>query len=118
MQHKITNYPHLAATFHAKLPLERKHPESRKSSANAPQSAYFMENLDIHGLAPDHHQCTSHREGDWITWKCPYCRGYERKMNWKTGEMRLKTGGSQALHSGSSTKESNMEALTRYNFPN
>ena len=46
------------------------------------------------------HQCTSHREGDWTVWRCPHCPGYERRYNWLTNRMKVRTGGSTALHSG------------------
>lgn len=59
-----------------------------------------------------HHQCTSHQEGNWIIWRCPQCRGYERRFNWVTNEMRIRNGGSEALHTGMSTQSQNMEALT------
>lgn len=58
------------------------------------------------------HQCTSHREGNWTIWRCPQCQGYERRFNWVTNEMRVRTGGSEALHSGMNTQSQNMEALT------
>lgn len=49
-----------------------------------------------------HHQCTSHREGDWIVFTCPECKGYERRYNWKTGEIKTQTGVDPSiLHQGS-----------------
>ena len=33
------------------------------------------------------HQCVAERDGDWITFKCPKCPDYVRRMNYKTGEM-------------------------------
>lgn len=59
------------------------------------------------------HHCTSHRDGDWITWRCPQCTGYERRFNWRTGEMHIQRGDTDILHVGISTRESNMEALAR-----
>jgi hypothetical protein len=70
------------------------------------------------GPGLDVHQCTSHRDGDWITWRCPHCEGYERRYNWQTGEMRLRSGNSTALHAGMSTREQNMEALVQALPPN
>jgi hypothetical protein len=72
-----------------------------------------MGELSFSDIPADTHHCTSHRDGDWITWRCPQCAGYERRMNWRTGEMHIQRGGSEAQHVGVSTKEHNMEALTR-----
>ncbi len=58
------------------------------------------------------HHCTSHREGNWIVWRCPHCPGYERRLNWQTGQMRVRRGGSEAQHTGASTKAQDMSALT------
>ena len=35
-----------------------------------------------------HHECTSHREGDWIIVRCTACEDYERRYNWRTGEIK------------------------------
>lgn len=70
-----------------------------------------MEQFQAQGFTEQSHQCTSHREGDWIVWRCPHCNGYERRFNWVTNEMKVRNGGSSALHTGMSTKSENMEAL-------
>ena len=70
-------------------------------------------NIQFEGLPSDIHHCTSHRDGDWIIWRCPRCEGYERRYNWRTTEMRVKRGNSEAQHTGMSTREQNMEALQR-----
>ena len=67
---------------------------------------------------PTEHECTSHREGDWVIFRCPLCPGYERRFNWVTGEMQVDRGGSTALHSGLSTRKENMEALTKVYYLN
>ena len=72
-----------------------------------------MGELNFEGLPSDIHHCTSHREGEWITWRCPHCEGYERRYNLNTGEMRVKRGNSSAQHTGASTRDQNMEALQR-----
>ncbi len=72
---------------------------------------FAMTNPLFSNLLTDVHQCTSHRQGEWITWRCPHCAGYERRYNWVTGEMRLKRGGATAQHMGASTQAENMEAL-------
>lgn len=69
--------------------------------------------IEFGGLPSDIHHCTSHREGEWIIWRCPQCEGYERRYNWKTREMRIKRGNSEAQHTGMNTGMQNMEALKR-----
>ncbi len=47
------------------------------------------------------HSCQSRLEGDWIIWTCPKCEGYERRLNWRTGEMKGKRSPAHAaLHYG------------------
>ncbi|MFN0037477.1 MAG: hypothetical protein ACKVUS_20645 [Saprospiraceae bacterium] len=58
------------------------------------------------------HHCTSHRDGQWIVWRCPHCERYERRFNWNTGEMRITRSDSNAQHTGMSTSVQNMQALT------
>ncbi|MEO6038644.1 MAG: hypothetical protein ABIQ93_09545 [Saprospiraceae bacterium] len=73
---------------------------------------YFnMSGISFANLPTDIHQCTSHRQGDWITWRCPHCNSYERRYNFVTGEMQIKRGNSTAQHTGASTRAENMEAL-------
>lgn len=72
-----------------------------------------MDTLTFKGMPSDVHHCTSHREGDWMIWRCPHCADYERRMNWQTGEMHIRRGQSTAQHTGLSTKTQNMEALQR-----
>lgn len=45
------------------------------------------------------HQCIGHQEGDWIYFTCQQC-DYQRQMNWKTGEMKVKANENSALHTG------------------
>lgn len=72
-----------------------------------------MGEINFLHLPEDTHHCTSHREGDWIVWRCPQCERYERRFNGLTGEMKVNKGGSNARHTGMSTGTQNMEALTR-----
>ncbi len=65
------------------------------------------------GLPEETHHCTSHRDGDWIVWRCPHCERYERRLNGRTGEMKITRGSSEARHTGMSTQSQNLEALTR-----
>ncbi|MBX2891299.1 MAG: hypothetical protein KF734_10255 [Saprospiraceae bacterium] len=73
----------------------------------------MSELLHVEGLPSDIHECTSHRDGEWITWRCPHCKDYERRLNWKTGEMNVRRGRSTAQHIGMSTREQNLEGLRR-----
>lgn len=72
-----------------------------------------MDELTFHGLPADVHFCTSHREGDVIIWRCPLCEGYERRLDFRTGKMRVNRAGSTAQHTGFSSKAENMEALAK-----
>jgi hypothetical protein len=73
----------------------------------------------ILGLSGNVHHCTSHREGDWIIWRCPICAHYERRFNWRTGQMQCDKGDvGDAIHTGSNSAASNMEALTLNTNPN
>lgn len=60
-----------------------------------------MQSFDF--LEPDAalvHQCDSYRKGDWIVFRCPSCHDYERKINWKTGEVSVKNSREHVLHEG------------------
>ncbi len=47
------------------------------------------------------HTCITSREGEWVIFKCPICKDYERRMNLRTGEMKSKIGMTNTiLHSG------------------
>lgn len=51
--------------------------------------------------ADDLHQCKSKMEGDWILFDCSAC-SYQRKINWKTREMKVQEGEDPFIrHSGS-----------------
>jgi hypothetical protein len=41
---------------------------------------------------PERHQCNAHKEGDWIIFTCSKCDGYQRKLNFQTGEMKNRPG--------------------------
>lgn len=48
----------------------------------------------------ERHTCQSWHEGDWVYFHCPDC-GFKRKLNWKTGDVKLLHQGKfDALHSG------------------
>lgn len=48
----------------------------------------------------ERHSCQSWQEEDWVFFHCPEC-GFKRKLNWKTGDVKLiKAGKFDALHSG------------------
>lgn len=77
-----------------------------------------MGEITFNGLSEETHHCTSHREGEWVVWRCPLCDRYERRFNAKTGEMKINRGGSEARHTGTSTQMQNMQALTKNQFLN
>lgn len=65
----------------------------------------------VNGLeltSAERHYCTSHIDGDWIIWRCPICCDnsnnlfpYERRLNWKTGEMKPPQNRNEGIdHSG------------------
>jgi len=58
--------------------------------------------LEFSNLPEDTHVCTSHRQGDVITWTCQHCPGYIRTYNEKTGTLYVNRAGSTATHTGSS----------------
>ena len=48
----------------------------------------------------ERHVCQSWQEGDWVIFRCTECY-FKRKLNWKTGEVKLINPGQfDALHSG------------------
>ncbi|MEL6845823.1 MAG: hypothetical protein AAFP02_21665, partial [Bacteroidota bacterium] len=48
------------------------------------------------------HRCQSKRQGDWLIFSCPKCPGFERRLNWKTGETKVTEGPDpQVRHRGS-----------------
>lgn len=53
-----------------------------------------------HSSDAEVHECESYREGDWIIFRCPLCRDYERRMNWRTGEMKVENSTENITHSG------------------
>ncbi|RMH75836.1 MAG: hypothetical protein D6681_21995 [Calditrichaeota bacterium] len=54
-----------------------------------------------HARGADFHECDAHREGDWIVFRCPQCPDYERRLNWRTGEMEVKNNPPDINHTGS-----------------
>lgn len=46
------------------------------------------------------HECESHMHGNWIIYKCPICHDYERRYNWKTGEMSVSGNNDHIAHFG------------------
>lgn len=47
-----------------------------------------------------HHKCDAFRNGDWIIFRCPICKDYERRLNWRTGEMRVRNDKPEVYHHG------------------
>lgn len=47
------------------------------------------------------HSCNARRDGDWAIFTCPLCPGFERRMNLRTGAMRVQEASdASALHEG------------------
>ncbi|RMF58040.1 MAG: hypothetical protein D6748_09825 [Calditrichaeota bacterium] len=75
-----------------------------------------MKRIDFN--APDEtitHECESHREGDWIVFHCPECPDYERRINWRTGEMIVKNSDPFIRHQGHHIPEEFKDALLNVN---
>ena len=53
-----------------------------------------------HDNAGEQHNCTSTRKGDWIIFTCPKCPKYQRELNWRTGDMRVKGSSAEVRHAG------------------
>jgi hypothetical protein len=71
----------------------------------------IMSTIKFEELNPDIHTCRSELQGDWMVWHCPHCPGYERRLNWRTGELRAARGGSNALHAGGADEEGVRQAF-------
>lgn len=67
-------------------------------------------------LGSENHKCESTQEGDWIVYRCPICKNYERRINWRTKEMKVKQSNSRFLHSGSHSTDADQEILKKYKF--
>ncbi len=55
--------------------------------------------LHYSGGEEERHECTSERKDNWVIFRCPQC-DYVRRMNWETGEMKVRGGDFGVLHSG------------------
>lgn len=67
--------------------------------------------IDIINAPKGSHVCTSFRDGDWAVFRCPLCEGYERRINVRTGEIKGRSGGSTATHTGVNQGVENMDGL-------
>jgi hypothetical protein len=47
-------------------------------------------NFSFNNVDHDQHECDSVTEGDWVIFRCPICKDYERRINADTCEMRVK----------------------------
>jgi len=57
-------------------------------------------NFSFNNSEHDQHECDSYIEGDWVVFRCPICKDYERRINAVTGEMKVKNGSSTVRHLG------------------
>lgn len=46
------------------------------------------------------HKAVGHQEGDFLIFSCPLCKGYIRKLNWRTGKMVQVENPEGILHTG------------------
>ena len=60
-----------------------------------------METPSFDAFDEEQHACIGYQEGDWIIFTCPICKDYERRVNWKTNEIKVKKGDSKFRHFGS-----------------
>jgi hypothetical protein len=67
-------------------------------------------NVEFSGLPDNAHRCTGEVNGDWVTFRCPLCPEYSRKINLLTGET-VATGKNEFVHFGSPNSFSNALAL-------
>lgn len=61
------------------------------------------------------HVCQSYRNGDWIVFYCEQCADYERRLNWRTGEMKVKNHKAEVRHSGFYAPEEYKDAFESTN---
>ena len=75
-----------------------------------------MDGINI-PFSPDttNHVCTSQRTGDWIVFRCHQCEDYERRINWRTGEMKVQDTNPDVAHFGSHFPEEYKDAFTSTN---
>ena len=63
----------------------------------------IMQTLDLNFSfdkpEPEAHVYISRRKGDWIIFVCPECEGHERRLNWRTGQMKV-IGSNEFRHQG------------------
>lgn len=59
-----------------------------------------MKTIDFNAHNMEQHVCKSYRNGDWIIFYCEQCPDYERRMNWRTGEMQVKNAKTEVSHNG------------------
>ncbi len=74
-----------------------------------------MSKIKFDSEATDYHKCQSYRDGDWIIFRCPHCSDYERRLNWRTGEMKARNTGGHLRHMGTYVPLEYMEALESTN---
>ena len=49
---------------------------------------------------PNNHECYASIEGDWNVFRCPICKDYERRINRRTGEMKVSNPSPVIRHYG------------------
>jgi hypothetical protein len=61
------------------------------------------------------HECESYRSGEWIIFKCPRCKEYERRLNWQTGKVHTVNANDNVYHTGSFFPVEYLEPLSNLN---
>ena len=59
-----------------------------------------MQIVDFSTFNGTNHECDAVMEGDWVVFRCPICKDYERRINTVTGETKVKNLSSTVSHSG------------------
>ena len=62
----------------------------------------------------EHHICETFRDGDWIIFRCSKCPDYERRLNWRTQEMKVQNSNTIS-HIGKYFPEEYREAFENVN---
>ena len=75
-----------------------------------------MQEINFHSPPENEsHECESYRDGEWIIFYCSKCPGYERRLNWKTGEMKTRNVKENINHTGNHEPQFYKELLDTLN---
>lgn len=71
--------------------------------------------LEFASQSYNSHACQGFRDGDWIIFRCGQCPEYERRMNWRTGEVRSRHTSPEIRHNGFYTPQQYHELMLNCN---